>query len=137
MPANLVPVSDPVARNSPYNRINMHTLLARSQSTNFRFELGELKPSTIKLEYVYRLGRVGLFVRLRRRLDVSRVFSLSACQHYASSMLGWARATLQFLHFQTKLASPLLPLISFCSKRLIETKLGCVSRHEVHWTLNV
>jgi hypothetical protein len=44
---------------------------------------------------------------------------------------------LQFLHLHTKLASPLLPLTSFCSKRLTETMLGCVSRHEVHWTLKV
>ena len=45
--------------------------------------------------------------------------------------------TLQFLHFHTKFASPLLPLTSFCSNRLTDTQFGCVSRHEVHCTLNV
>lgn len=58
---------------------------------------------------------------------------VNRCRHKK----GQGRETLQFLHFQTKLASPRLPLMSFCSKRLTETKLGCVSRQEVHWTLNM
>lgn len=63
--------------------------------------------------------------------------------------------TLQFLHFHTKLASPLLPDCSFCScattsalrsqplsrschtKRLNVIQFGWVSRHDVHCTLNV
>lgn len=45
--------------------------------------------------------------------------------------------TLQLLHLQTKLASPRLPDCSFFSKRETETQFGCISRHEVHCTLNV
>lgn len=64
--------------------------------------------------------------------------------------------TLQFLHFHTKFASPLLPLISLFSwtcyqppisgmrntssrhtNRLTATVFGCVSRHDVHWTVKV
>lgn len=41
------------------------------------------------------------------------------------------------LHFQTKLASPLLPLISLDSNRLTLTGFGCTSRQDVHWTLKV
>lgn len=44
---------------------------------------------------------------------------------------------LQFLHFHTKFASPLLPLNSLVSNLLTETGFPCVSRHEVHWTVKV
>jgi hypothetical protein len=105
--------------------------------TDLGLELCELEASAVELEDVDRLGRVGLRVRGGRRLDAGRVLSLGACQGVRRRRGGTGRATLQFLHFQTKLASPRLPLISFTSKRLSETQLGCVSRHDVHCTLNV
>jgi hypothetical protein len=136
MPAHLVVDSAPTARNSPYSRVSMWACCVR-RMTDLGLELCELEASAVELEDVDCLGRVGLRVCGGRCLDVGRVLSLGACQGVRRRR-GWTgSATLQFLHFQTKLASPRLPLISFCSKRLTETKLGCVSRHDVHCTLNV
>lgn len=140
MPENLVPESVPVARNSPYTlmiSIVWRALGGAHESTHLGLELGELEPPAVKLEYIYRRGRVCLFVRGRRGFDVRRVLSLPCPSARVGETGSRAEETLQFLHLQTKLASPLLPLISFCSKRLTETKLACVSRHDVHCTLNV
>lgn len=56
---------------------------------------------------------------------------------FGASLILAVDSRLQALHRQTKFASPLLPEMSVDSKRLIETQLRCVSRHDVHWTLNV
>lgn len=79
--------------------------------------------------------------------------SAGVLELYAANETSWPR-TLQFLHRHTKFASPLLPDCSLDSsvavsldvdlkagdgptKRLTDTQFGCVSRHDVHWTLNV
>jgi hypothetical protein len=51
------------------------------------------------------------------------MFSLEA---FSAGMVYWrgAVSTLQFLHFQTKLASPLLPLTSFMSCPTVRKDVG-------------
>jgi hypothetical protein len=92
-------------------------------STHLSLELGKFQPSAIELEYVHCLGRIGLCIGRRRCLDVRRMFSLEA---FSAGMVYWrgAVSTLQFLHFQTKLASPLLPLTSFMSCPTVRKDVG-------------
>lgn len=83
----------------------------------------------------------------------------SLCSTFSEDLeeaYGELQQTLQFLHRHTKFASPLLPDCSLVScllvstdsitirlhliirtKRLMDTQLGCISLHDVHWTLNV
>jgi hypothetical protein len=123
MEANLVPDSAPLASKSPFIHFSIHANQCGSISTHFSLELGKLQPSAIELEYVYRFGRIGLCVGRRCCLDVRRMFSLEA---FSAGMVyrRGAVSTLQFLHFQTKLASPLLPLTSFISYALMRMDLG-------------
>lgn len=44
--------------------------------TYLSLELNKLQPPTIKLEYIHRLGRIGLRIRSRRGFDIRRMFSL-------------------------------------------------------------
>ena len=106
------------------------------RNTYIGLELDKLKPSAVELEYVLHLRWIRSFIGSGRGLDIRRVFTLRNNISNKSTPEETVRKTLQFLHFHTKLASPLLPLISFCSKRLTDTQLGCVSRHDVHCTLN-
>lgn len=106
MPANLVPESRPVAKNSPsaLNSVNSRPLQSNSRMLTV---LG---------------GSLCSYIR-------GAALMLAECSLCHTSQRGpqpvWkCEPTLQFLHFQTKLASPLLPLTSFCSKRLTETRLG-------------
>lgn len=178
---NLVLESTPSASQSPcsvsdciFSRILWFVLWPW---THLRLELDKLEAAAVKLENVLRLGRLDLRVGLCTGLDRSRGLSLldvSACfvvivwlvlhARGNDNVLACPQPTLQFLHFQTKLASPRPPLISFCScvvsiavrnisvnssskedtgmvyqrtKRLTPTQLACVSRQDVHWTLNV
>jgi hypothetical protein len=117
-------------------QVSLHPRSSTWQFANLCLELGKLEPSTVELEYVDCLRRVCLWICSGRGLDARRVFPLQDCQGMLD-IAGTGTATLQFLHRQTKFASPLLPLTSFFSKRLTEMKLGCVSRHDVHCTLNV
>jgi hypothetical protein len=78
MPANLVPVSAPVARNSPCTHVSRTgARWGCTESTDLGLEVCKLQPSAVELENVDRLGRVCLGVRGRRGLDVGRVLSLA------------------------------------------------------------
>jgi hypothetical protein len=78
MPANLVPVSAPVARNSPYTHVSRTgARWGCAWCTDLGLEVCELQSSAVKLENVHRLGRVRLGVRGRRGLDIGRVLPLA------------------------------------------------------------
>jgi hypothetical protein len=79
-------------------------------------ELDKLKTTTVELDYPLGFGRLRLLVCIGGSLDRGRRFTLHLSLS-SSSFINedQTERTLQFLHFQTKLASPLLPLISLSS----------------------
>lgn len=77
------------------------------------FEFGKLKSSAVELDKLLGFWRLSLLIGRGCCLDGCRRLALEIYEFpfHRSDVY----PTLQFLHFQTKLASPLLPLISLFS----------------------
>lgn len=126
MLSNLVPDSRPVALHSPYLAQSRQLPTSTPQhvlwlASHIRLELYKLQAAAVKRDNVLALGRLALRVDGGRGGDGGGMFALRMDRRGQPLALlprlvfACLRRTLQFLQRQTKLASPLLPLISFCS----------------------
>lgn len=114
---NLVPDSRPVASQSPYFMSNQRGSYDIELISYLRSILDKFKPSAIKLKHFLPFGRRRLLICYWCRLNCGGWFSLLHDQ-YVIWLDNICLRTLHDLQRHTKLASPLLPLISLvsCSK---------------------